>query len=293
MLNTQEPRDTDRLRFRRYRLDDLANVMKMFADEDAKKWYPTKSNIDESRQWIQWNLDNYEKHGFGLWVFEDRRTGSFLGDCGLTYQDVEGESLIELGYHIQRTHRGKGFASEAARACLAFGFENCGAGQICSIVDPRNTASIRVAESVHDSQRSFVNDAGNRRNLYWTSRPESTERWDADVLAAMAGRAVHVRFARTTLAMCLWDFGEDELVDRALAASDAELVAIQRVASTYDDPTYPLPRTGQIAHMHVMVFAAIAFFEGSVRPLKRNRRRPEKDRPAGLPPLLPDLDTGA
>ena len=105
-------------------------------------------------------------------------------------------------------------------------------------------------------------------------------RWDRSVRKAMKGRPnFRVEFSRTLLATCLWDFGEDALIERALTMTDDDLAAVQRIAAVYEDPQYPLPRQGRIAHMHVNCFAAIAYFEGTLRPLARTRRRPEKGRP--------------
>ena len=99
----------------------------------------------------------------------------------------------------------------------------------------------------------------------------------------MRGRPdLRVEFSRTLLASSLWDFGENDLVEGALTMSDDDLAAVQRIAAVYEDPSYPLPRDGQIAHTHVNCFAAISFFEGRLRPLARTRRRPAKDRPAHL-----------
>jgi hypothetical protein len=123
----------------------------------------------------------------------------------------------------------------------------------------------------------------------WTLDMPLFGRWDRDVRRAMEGRPnFRVSFSRNTLAMCLWDFGEDALVERAFGMSDDDLAAVQRIAAVYEDGEYPLPREGRIAHMHVSAFAAIAYFEGSLRPLARDRRRPEKDRPAHLRPHPPD-----
>ena len=60
-------------------------------------------------------LDSY---GFGLWALELKTTGASIGDCGLTYQDVEGSPQLEVGYHVMQRERRKGYATEAARACL-------------------------------------------------------------------------------------------------------------------------------------------------------------------------------
>ena len=101
---------------------------------------------------------------------------------------------------------------------------------------------------------------------------------------------VHV--SRSSVGASLWDFGEDDLAARALTMSDEDHQAIQRICAVYENPSYQLPREGRIAHMHVSAFAAIAYFEGSLRPLARTRRRPQKDRPERFRPLPPDPLTG-
>ncbi|WP_408898461.1 hypothetical protein ACJ5H2_04960 [Nocardioides sp. R1-1] len=120
----------------------------------------------------------------------------------------------------------------------------------------------------------------------WKVRREARERE-----RLLRGRSqVKVRFSKSQAAASLWDYAEDELAERALQMSDADLERIQAIAAHYESPLYPLPVEGQrISHNHVCALAAITYFEGHLRPLARNRRRPEKDRPerftpAPLPP---------
>ncbi|MHA7218285.1 hypothetical protein ACX80L_05280 [Arthrobacter sp. MDT1-48-3] len=94
-----------------------------------------------------------------------------------------------------------------------------------------------------------------------------------------------VHISKRQLAASLWDYGEDELAQQALLISDEDLEHVQAIAAWYEDPSYPLPMSGQnITHRHVDAFAAITFYEGEVRPLVRTRRRPEKNRPAQYQP---------
>jgi RimJ/RimL family protein N-acetyltransferase len=81
------PAPTRRLRFRAMTAADLPGIEAL--------------EIGGSRGpggWIDWTLRNYEQHGFGLWVIETH-AGEFVGDCGLTMQEVEGELLVEVGWH--------------------------------------------------------------------------------------------------------------------------------------------------------------------------------------------------
>jgi len=122
-------------------------------------------------------------------------------------------------------------------------------------------------------------------------------RWAPDVLEAMKGRAnFRVSAPITLIAGCLWDFGEDELAERALAMSADDHAAILRIAAVYENPRYPLPVEGRnITHGHVDALAAIAYFEGALRPLAQNRRRPQKNRPdrfrTPVPASGPEGDT--
>ena len=102
-----------------------------------------------------------------------------------------------------------------------------------------------------------------------------------------------VHFSQSQVAASLWDYAEDGLAECALALSETDLRKIQSIAAHFEDPHYPLPVESQrITHNHVTALAAITYFEGQVRPLTRNRRRPEKDRPARFAPSPPDPAAG-
>jgi RimJ/RimL family protein N-acetyltransferase len=162
---------TERLGLRPYVVSDAAALFEVFADPYAAKFYPTMSDPEQVRKWIEWNLRNYEEHGFGLWAVELLESRRFVGDAGLTLQPVEGTSQLEIGYHMHQGVRGKGFASEAAQACLDFGFLRVGANFICSIVHPENVASTTVARRVHSSMREFQWHSGPSL-LYFTTEEQ-------------------------------------------------------------------------------------------------------------------------
>src|SRR6516162_4289375 len=107
---------TKRLRLRAYTNSDEAELFDVFADPYARRFYPEMAERANVRAWIEWNLRNYDEFGFGLWAMELKAEGQLIGDCGLTYQDVEGRRELEIGYHVIERERGKGYATEAARA---------------------------------------------------------------------------------------------------------------------------------------------------------------------------------
>lgn len=83
---------TDRLILRKMRRDDAENLLEIFSDPIAMEYYPSTKNEKQTLQWIDRMLENYEKHGTGLWVAEHKQTGEFLGQCGIVPQEVEGSN---------------------------------------------------------------------------------------------------------------------------------------------------------------------------------------------------------
>jgi RimJ/RimL family protein N-acetyltransferase len=163
---------TARLRLRPYTLDDLEPLRAVFADASARRFYPLMGEAERLAHWINWNLANYERDGFGLWALERLdKPGHLIGDCGLTWQDVEGRKELEIGWHLVESERGFGYATEAARACLAYAFERSLAPLVCSIVDPANHASRAVAARVHAAWREFVK--GERAMLLYYTPADS------------------------------------------------------------------------------------------------------------------------
>lgn len=141
----------------------------MFADDLARRFYPTMNQPDAAARWVQTNLRAYESTGFGLWVIEHKDTNRFLGDCGLSLQTVEELEVVEIGYHLAADHRGNGYATEAGRACVDFAFQDIGVSSVCSIVDPANTSSIAVASRLHTHRRN-AEYKGRVAILFWTDR---------------------------------------------------------------------------------------------------------------------------
>ena len=86
------------------------------------------------------------RDGVGLWALVLKATGEMVGDCGIIRQEIEGESLYEIGYHLRRDLWGQGLATEAATACRDWGFAHLGVNRLISLIRPENVPSQRVAE---------------------------------------------------------------------------------------------------------------------------------------------------
>ena len=85
-------------------------------------------------------------------------------------QEVAGESVAEVGYHTLHGFRRRGYATEAARSCVAYALDDLSLGSVCSIVDPRNEASIAVAARIHPTRSCFTNEQGESMLLFASKR---------------------------------------------------------------------------------------------------------------------------
>jgi len=138
--------ETSRLRLRQMTHADIDNLLGIFADPEAMRYYPATKDRQETEAWINWNLRSYAEHGIGLWIVEAKDTGHFLGQCGLTMQEVEGTWEPEVGYLFLRQHWGQGYATEAAAASLTHGFTRHNFDRIICLASVPNLPSRRVAE---------------------------------------------------------------------------------------------------------------------------------------------------
>ena len=107
--------------------------------------YPAPFGKEETRRWIRRNIKRYAELGFGLWAVILKETGEFIGDCGITMQNIHGQLLPEIGYHIRRDLWRRGYASEAAQACMDFIFTHTSFNSVYSYMKYTNEASYGVA----------------------------------------------------------------------------------------------------------------------------------------------------
>lgn len=140
--------ETERLRLRPYRREDVEALAPMFADAEHMRFYPFPFSREHTEAWIDRQFERYRDDGFGLWVIEDRTTGEVLGTAGPTIQVVEGVREVEIGWHVRPGWKGRGIAPEAAVAARDWAFENLHAGYLISLIRPENRSSARVAEKI-------------------------------------------------------------------------------------------------------------------------------------------------
>jgi RimJ/RimL family protein N-acetyltransferase len=138
--------ETERLGLRHLTLNDVDAVFAVIGDPETMKFYPQKFTRDDAMRWVTKSQERYCRDGYGLFAVVLKSNGEVIGTCGLMLQDIEGGSVLEVGYHFRREHWGHGYATEAARACMAYAFSKLGAAKAVSLILPENLPSRRVAE---------------------------------------------------------------------------------------------------------------------------------------------------
>jgi len=138
--------ETERLTLRRFTDADVDAVFAVIGDPLTMKYYPQKFTREDAQRWVTMSQERYRTDGYGLFAVVLKSSGEAIGNCGVVKQSVEGESLLEVGYHFRRDHWGHGYATEAARGCMDYAFRRLGAAKVVSLILPENLPSRRVAE---------------------------------------------------------------------------------------------------------------------------------------------------
>ncbi|UTW61975.1 GNAT family N-acetyltransferase [bacterium SCSIO 12741] len=139
---------TDRLDFRLVNEDDFDTWLPLFQG-DAIRFLglnPELSAEEHGRYWFNKVFHRYENDLGGMNALIERESGKLVGQCGLLVQEVQGDTLLEIGYSLLPDFRGKGYALEAAQKCKEEAFKRNYAQELISIVDINNHPSARVAQ---------------------------------------------------------------------------------------------------------------------------------------------------
>ena len=142
--------ETERLVLRRLREDDLDAFAEVFAKEPVMKFsnYQRGLTREESADVLGRLMKHWDDHGFGHWAVVQKSDETFLGYEGLAIPFFLPEVLpaVEIGYRLDPSAWGKGYATEAGRAAFSYGFETLDLDRIIAIYDVENVRSGRVME---------------------------------------------------------------------------------------------------------------------------------------------------
>lgn len=147
--------ETERLLLCPFTTADVDDLLRIYSDPLVMRYISRGVRTrEETIAALADQIEHWRQRGFGMWGLREKQGGAFIGRCGLRV--LERTDEVEVGYTLAREAWGKGYATEAARRALAFGFEDVGLERIVAVAQPANTGSRHVMEKLG---MRFVKDA--------------------------------------------------------------------------------------------------------------------------------------
>jgi [ribosomal protein S5]-alanine N-acetyltransferase len=142
--------ETERLLMRHWKKDDTLPFIEMCADRKVMEFLSAPLTQQEARITISRIQDHFKKYDFGLYAIEKKDTKKFIGFTGFMIPNFEHyfTPCVEIGWRIMSSEWKRGYATEAAAACLLFGFSKLDLKKIYSFTSIRNLASQRVMQKI-------------------------------------------------------------------------------------------------------------------------------------------------
>ncbi|MFJ3306863.1 GNAT family N-acetyltransferase [Streptomyces sp. NPDC086549] len=140
---------TDRLTLRRWRDSDLEPWAAMNADPEVREHLGDVLTREQSDASVAWFQADFDRRGYGWWAVEVRATGEFIGFAGLDQVD-DGMPFtgVEIGWRLTRSAWGQGYATEAALAALAYGFDTLELLEVLAVTTATNLRSQAVMRRI-------------------------------------------------------------------------------------------------------------------------------------------------
>ena len=163
---------TERLVMRGHRAEDADAFAATSADDEVMRW--VGGTMDRPTAWrhMATLVGHWSLRGYGRWALELRDTGELVGNAGLWYP--EGWPDTEVGWTLAREHWGHGYATEAAKAALDWGWRELDLDRIVSIIAPANERSQAVARRLGSRPTDEVFDYEGLRATVWEAlRPDA------------------------------------------------------------------------------------------------------------------------
>lgn len=153
---------TGRLLLRPWKDADIEAFVALNADPRVCEFYPVEGfSRTESLAFIARTREEMTRYGFGLWAVELRETGRFIGYAGLKHLRMTHPLApnIEIGWRLAHDAWGQGYATEAAKEALRYGFEELALPEVVAFTVPANRRSLAVMKRigmVADPARDFL-----------------------------------------------------------------------------------------------------------------------------------------
>lgn len=145
--NLTEFPDSVRLRFETIKAEHAEAMFALNADPEVVRYTGDVAfeDVAAAQQFIE-NYSAYKDFGIGRWLVTEKSSGEILGWCGLKY--IAELDEVDLGYRFYQKYWNQGYATEAARATLGFGFNTLEIPVIIGRAMPENSGSVRVLQKI-------------------------------------------------------------------------------------------------------------------------------------------------
>jgi [ribosomal protein S5]-alanine N-acetyltransferase len=163
---------TQRLELRPFVVDDAPAIHAVYRDPEVMRHVGEGSvrELAQTEAMLREYIAHQQAYGYSFWAVIERAGGELIGDAGLYRLEGRGPE-VEVGYTLGAAWWGRGYGTEAARACLAVGFEELGLDEIVAVADPANAASVRVLDKLGMRYVGPRQAYGREHVLYRASAP--------------------------------------------------------------------------------------------------------------------------
>lgn len=167
--------ETDRLILRRQLPTDLDDLWAIYSDPAVVRFIPDASRTrEETGRELAWFEHGHPRRPeLGLWAAIHKPTGRYIGRCGLIPWSIDGQDEVEVAFLFAQEFWGQGLATEVATALLRYGFEQLQLSKMICMIEPLNSASVRVAQKIGMVfEKEFVDEYG-LSLIYAMPRPDT------------------------------------------------------------------------------------------------------------------------
>jgi [ribosomal protein S5]-alanine N-acetyltransferase len=151
-------RETPRLLLAKYTSEDAALLHPITSDAETMSFYPAPFTLEKTTEWISRSIRSYKEHGWGRYGVLLKETGEYIGLAGFSRLIVNEKEENDLGWIIAKKHWNKGYATEAAKACIEMAKEKTWFERVVIQMAHDHVASRKVAEHLGAKlETTFVN----------------------------------------------------------------------------------------------------------------------------------------
>ena len=137
---------TERLTLVPFAPDHLDGLFKMNSDPEVMRYLGTPQTRDDTTASIVRQQEKWAQHGFGWWAIFENSSGQLVGAACLQHLGHVETNPLEIGWRLIPSVQGRGYATEAGRAAMQYGFDVIGETYLTAVTDPENKASARVMD---------------------------------------------------------------------------------------------------------------------------------------------------